>query len=66
MKQTKSGEREQRQEAVMNSFQKWADDYARAFGFIVSLRGNWVELHRNGETTECMSAQGVQAVCSKP
>ncbi|CAK7259113.1 MULTISPECIES: hypothetical protein [unclassified Shinella] len=47
----------------MNSFQKWADDYARAFGFVVTLRGNWVELHKDGKTYECMSVQGVQAVC---
>lgn len=49
----------------MNSFQKWADDYARAFGFIVTLRGNWVELHKDGKTIECMSVQGVQAACAE-
>jgi hypothetical protein len=49
----------------MNQFQKWAHDYARAFGFIVTTRGNWVELHRNGETIECMSVQGVQEACEK-
>lgn len=48
----------------MNQFQQWASDYARAFGFVVTLKGNWVELTRNGETIECMSAQGVQAACS--
>lgn len=48
-----------------NRFQKWADIYARAFGFTVTTRGNWVELHRDGETHECMSVQGVQDVCRK-
>ena len=46
-----------------NRFQKWAGDYARAFGFQVTLKGNWVELHKGGETYECMSVQGVQAIC---
>lgn len=49
----------------MNNFQRWADSYARAFGFLVTLKGNWVELHRDGETVECMSVQGVQAACDK-
>ncbi len=49
----------------INAFQKWADDYARAFGFTVTLKGNWVELTRNGETIECMSAEGVQAACNR-
>lgn len=48
-----------------NTFQKWADDYARSFGFLVTLRGNWVELHKDGETFECMSVQGVQDICAK-
>lgn len=47
----------------MNSFQKWADSYARAFGFVVTMRGNWVELHCNGHTIECMSVAGVQKAC---
>lgn len=47
----------------INSFQQWASDYARAFGFVVTLKGNWVELHKDGETIECMSAEGVQAAC---
>ena len=46
-----------------NRFQKWADVYGRAFGFLVTRRGNWVELHKAGQTFECMSAQGVQNVC---
>jgi hypothetical protein len=29
----------------------------------VTLKGNWVELTKDGETIECMSAQGVQAAC---
>lgn len=49
----------------MNSFQKWADDYARAHGFIITLRGNWVELHKDGRSIECMSADGVQRACSQ-
>jgi hypothetical protein len=48
----------------MNSFQKWADVYARAFGFVVAPKGNWVELHRNGQIHECMSVAGVQKVCA--
>ena len=47
-----------------NQFQIWANDYARAFGFVVTLRGNWVMLHRNGHEIECMTAQGVQAACT--
>ena len=47
-----------------NSFQRWANDYARAFGFVVALKGNWVELTRNGETTQCMSVEGVQNACN--
>lgn len=49
----------------MNSFQQWADDYARAFGFVVILKGNWVELVKDGTTIECMSASGVQLACEK-
>lgn len=45
-----------------NSFQKWAADYARAFGFIVTPRGNWVELHKDGERFECFTVRGVQEV----
>lgn len=49
----------------MNSFQKWADDYARAHGFVVTLTGNWVELHKGDISETCMSAQGVQSVCDR-
>ena len=49
----------------MNSFQKWASDYARAFGFVVTMRGNWVELHKDGKTHECLSVAGVQKVCEE-
>ena len=49
--------------ATLNRFQKWADDYARAFGFVVVPHANWVDLHRNGETIECMTAEGVQRAC---
>lgn len=49
----------------MNQFQAWASDYARAFGFIVTPRGNWVNLTRAGETTECMSVEGVQQACDQ-
>lgn len=47
----------------MNRFQKWADDYARAFGFIVTMKGNWVEIRGGNQTIECMSVQGVQDAC---
>ena len=46
-----------------NAFQVWAESYALAYGFTVTLRGNWVELTHNGVTLECMSAQGVQDAC---
>ena len=46
-----------------NSFQSWAESYARAYGFTVTLKGNWVELTRDSVTLECMSAQGVQDAC---
>lgn len=50
-----------------NRFQKWADDYARAFGFTVSPIGNWVTLNRDGEKPiECYTAAGVQAACGEP
>lgn len=48
-----------------NSFQKWAMDYARAYGFAVTTKGNWVELHKDGQTHECFSVQGVQQICGK-
>ena len=48
---------------ILNRFQKWADWTARAYGFIVTPKGNWVELTRNGETIECMSVDGVRAAC---
>jgi hypothetical protein len=47
----------------LNSFQKWASDYGRAFGFIVTPCGNWVKLARDGIEAECMGAQGVQQAC---
>ena len=47
----------------MNSFQKWANDYANNHGFTVTLRGNWVELHKDYETFECMSEEGVLRQC---
>lgn len=48
---------------MLNRFQKWADVYGRAFGFVVQPRGNWVVLYRDGEEIECMSVAGVQAAC---
>lgn len=48
-----------------NRFQKWADDYGRAFGFLVTPRHNWVELHKDGERFECFTVQGVQDTCAK-
>lgn len=47
----------------LNTFQRWASDYARAFGWIVTPKGNWIEMARDGETHEVMSAEGVQALC---
>ncbi len=47
-----------------NSFQIWADRYARAFGFQVESCGNWVTLHKGGHDFEIMSAQGVQDICA--
>jgi hypothetical protein len=49
----------------MNSFQKWADHYARAYGFVVTLRGNWVELHKERNVYECLSMAGVKDICEK-
>lgn len=49
----------------MNSFQKWADDYARAHGFTVGLTGNWVTLYKDGESEELMTVSGVQLHCKK-
>lgn len=46
-----------------NSFQSWAESYARAYGFTVTLKGNWVELTRDSVTLECMSVQGAQDAC---
>lgn len=48
-----------------NRFQKWADHYARAYGFTVTPKGNWVVLERNGQSIECMSVQGVQDACAQ-
>ena len=50
----------------MNSFQNWADIYARTFGFTVTPVGNWVTLHKDGASVECMSAKGVQLCCYGP
>jgi hypothetical protein len=47
-----------------NSFQKWAQDYARAYGFQVDLTGNWVSLYINKHSIECMSTRGVQEACA--
>lgn len=48
---------------MLNRFQKWADDYARAHGWQVTPHANWVILAKDGESHECMSAAGVQARC---
>lgn len=51
--------------AQLNSFQKWAMDYARAFGLIVTPFSNWVMIaDRAGALNEAMTAQGVQAICA--
>lgn len=44
---------------MFNSFQEWATEYVKQFGFTATIKGNWVELHKDGETIECMSYQGV-------
>jgi hypothetical protein len=51
-------------ESSMNSFQAWAVAYATPFGFLVMARGNWVELHKDGQIIECMSRAGVYAACA--
>lgn len=49
---------------MANRFQKWADNYARAFGFVVVPQGNWVVLFKDGiEIAECFTVAGVQACC---
>lgn len=47
----------------LNSFQKWASDYARAFGWIVVPYGNWVILDDGDVRYEAMSAERVQEIC---
>lgn len=42
----------------MNSFQKWADDYARAFGFIVTPVANWVRVSKGAIDQHVYSAKG--------
>ena len=51
----------------LNSFQQWATDYARAYGFIVTPKANWVELTSpvTGATVERMTAAGVQETCAQ-
>jgi len=49
----------------LNTFQKWADDYARAFGLIVIPCGNWVTIYQGSTSREAMSAKGVQAICAE-
>lgn len=52
--------------AHRNSFQQWASAYATPRGFAVTMRGNWVELAKAGETITCMSVDGVKrAVASR-
>lgn len=51
---------------ILNSFQQWASDYARAFGLIVTPFANWVMIAApDGTLTEAMTAQGVQAFCDQ-
>lgn len=47
----------------MNRFQTWAFYYAGAHGFLVTRKGNWVELEKGGEVIECMSQAGVEHIC---
>jgi hypothetical protein len=48
----------------LNSFQRWARDYARAFGFDFAAQGNWVILFKDGHCYERMTVQGVQSLCN--
>ena len=50
---------------MTNSFQKWADAYARAYGFTVTLKANWVILERDDQKIECMSVNSVQVACDQ-
>ena len=45
---------------ILNSFQKWADWYGRAHGYVVIPHGNWVILSKDGEFNERMSVSGIQ------
>jgi hypothetical protein len=47
----------------MNTFQKWAEEYAAGFGFTVTTKGNWVVVAGGNQTVECMSEQGVKDAC---
>lgn len=48
---------------MTNSFQRWASDYAARSGFVITNKGNWVELRRGRNTYECMSVAGVRSAC---
>ena len=50
---------------MLNSFQKWADWYGRAHGFLVLPCGNWVRMSKGGKDFGAvMSVQGVRALCA--
>lgn len=49
-----------------NSFQKWADHYARAFCFYVEFIGNRVKLWRSdGAAFDCHTVAEVQRICAE-
>lgn len=48
---------------TLNSFQQWATDYARGFGFTVTPCGNWVKLTRGTICAEFYTVQGVKTIC---
>jgi hypothetical protein len=52
--------------AQLNSFQRWASDYARAFGLSVTPFSNWVMIAApDGSLAEVMTSQGLQAFCNQ-
>lgn len=48
----------------LNTFQRWACDYARAYGFPARPFCNWVIVTRDGQDIEVMTAQGLQDLCA--
>lgn len=48
----------------LNTFQRWACDYARAYGLPARPFCNWVIVTRDGQDIEVMTAQGLQDLCA--